>query len=266
MPLPYALAQFALAFVNGIAPAKAETFNSRLKQWQKMGFPDGVNVGRGVKAEYGARQVFQLLFMLKLMRVGLTPQRAQEVVRSAWPRLQDAIVETATCIANEAEHLHYCLIQLNALSELSEPPSEHMHVFADVFTSDEIADSFLSFDPDEEIDEETKLKSQMNDYYVKNRLANAISIEIDSMLILLWAAFDAAGVRQDVFAVEMLEWYNERNARGRAPIDAPEFDKGVAARSVRDFQTSLDAVEMARQMLSLVQAQIRADNDSDPQA
>lgn len=259
MPLSYAQASFALAFVAGIAPAKAETFGSRLKQWQKMGFPEGINVGRGVKAEYGARQIYQLMFMLKLMRVGLTPQRAQRVVIDAWPRLQDAIIETASCIAIQAEHIHYCLIQLNALSDLGEGDGDHMHIFADVFTSEEIGGSFLPCDNSNASEDEV-LAAKMNDFYVKNRLAISISVEVDSMLILLWSAFEVSGVPLDIFADEMRDWYDERSARGRAAIESEYFDKDLAARSLAQFNTSFNATSAARKMLSKVP------RDSNPQA
>lgn len=241
MSLTFAQAQFALAFVNDIDPARADAFEARLKQWQKMGFPEGVNVGRGQRAAYGATQVHQLLFMLKLLQVGLTPERAQKVVLSGWEAFKDAITETLLCMANGEEHLHYCLIQLDAMSELKKGNADHMHIFVDTFTSDEMVDAFLTDDEflswREEAglsDEDAPLRQhQYISYLTKNRLATCICIEVDSLLLLLWVALKPMGLTPAVFATEIAEWERVRRARGRVPqAEQAHFETKMQAESV----------------------------------
>lgn len=263
MPLSFAQANFALAFVTGVSMEKAGSFEARIKQWQKMGFPEGVNVGRGVKASYGATQIFQLLIMLKLLRVGLTPQRAQQVVISGWPKLKDAVVETLSCMANGSEHLHYCLIQLDALSELTSPDTDHMHVYVDLFTSDDIGLAFTVYEEEDEASPDDVLIQQYYDLFVKNRLAVSISLEMDSLLILLWSALEACGSTPEVFADELAIWYEEREARGRSQQNSDHFDLSHAARSVARHQSKLNAVSAARLALSKVPGD---SHDQHPQA
>lgn len=255
MSLTFAQAHFALSFVSQIAPSRADAFEARLKQWQKMGFPEGINVGRGVRASYGATQVYQLLFMLKLLHVGLTPERAQRVVLAGWTSIKDAIAETVVDIANRETRLHYSLIQLDALSELKEPPADHMHVFVDTFTSEEVQDAFMS---NEEYRswleqaghkaDDTELRQQEYiSFLTKNRLATCICIEIDSLLILLWAAFGAMRVSPDVFSDEISEWVVERHRRGRAEQQAAgRYDNSLPNSSINRATQTLDVIEAAR--------------------
>lgn len=263
MPLTFAQAQFALAFVSQISPKRADAFEARLKQWQKMGFPEGVNVGRGVRASYGATQVHQLLFMMKLLQVGLTPERAQKVVLSGWPAFKDAIVETILCRANGEDHLHYCLIQLDALSELKDDPSDHMHVFVDMFTSDEIHEAFISDEdfiewqsenaslPDET--DPALRQHQYLSFLTKNRLATSIAIEVDSLLVLLWTGLVPIGLTPEVFASEIADWERERRARGRAEQQAEQhFAKPLISESVADRVTNFDVSAAAWSALAMI--------------
>ncbi len=263
MPLTFAQVQFALGFVSQISAKRADAFESRLKQWQKMGFPEGVNVGRGVRASYGATQVHQLLFMMKLLQVGLTPERAQKVVLSAWPAFKDAIVETIICRANGEDHLHYCLVQLDALTELKDDPADHMHVFVDTFTSDEIHEAFISdgdfkdwLSENSEAVEESEAEFRQHQYIsflTKNRLATSISIEVDSLLILLWTALVPMGLNPEVFSSEIADWERERRARGRAQQQAEEhFAKPLVSESIADRVTNFDVSAAAWSALALV--------------
>jgi len=259
MPLTFAQAQFALGFVAQIAPERVEAFESRLKQWQKMGFPEGVNVGRGTKAAYGATQTFQLLFLLKLLQVGLTPDRAQRVVLAGWEAFKDAIVEATICLANGENHLHYCLIKLDALSDLRLPSADHMHVFVDTFRSDEIDEALIPAGEYENLikhDEERSTPEARADhdylsFITKNRLANCISIEVDSLLILLWIALQPMGLQPDVFASEIADWERERRARGRVEQETSTYyDDDARHGSIAQQASTFDAVQAAKRALS----------------
>lgn len=257
MPLTYAQAEIVLAFVNGISPKRASAFRARLKQWQKAGFPEGINVGKGARAAYGAKQLFQLAFVLKLLQVGLTPERAQRVVLSGWPAIQDGILEAAVCLSNCADHRHYFLVQLDALSDLKEDEADHDHIFVEQFTGDHIAEAFG--EPDGIETDDDRRRYEYFRFWVKNRMALTISIEIDSILILIWAAMEGGGIRPSIFADEIADWYRKRAAQGHAKqneksyFDPDSPEKGSIVERVQNF----DVVTAAREMLADVQEEQR---------
>jgi hypothetical protein len=250
LPLSFAEAQFVVACVAGIAPDKQETFRSRLKQWQKMGFPEGTKVGRGVKADYGAQQVFQLVLLVKLLRIGLTPERAQTLIRTAWPRFMGGFAEALVCMANGEEHLHYFLIQLDALSDLTTPGgSDHLHTFVDVFTDSEM---LMAWDePGEDWTEEERRQQAYSSYLVKNRMAVSISIEIDSLLVWVWSALQARGKGPELFADEFADWVKVcRETEISYQASQEHFDTDLHNQSVALRAEGLDRVAAARAALS----------------
>jgi len=213
MSLKFEEARFVIAFASGVHTEKSGTFTSRIQSWQKLDFPEGTRSGRGVKAEYGAKQIFQLAIMMKLQRLGLTPDRAIKVVKQGWPAFRDGIIETMLCHYNGETHLHYFVVQLDALSDLSDPEADHMHIFVETITEGQLVEAWL--DPDDDWSEEDKNAWRDHAFHIKNRLACAITIEIDSMLMLIWAALSVRKFSPDLFADEFAEW--EASARkGRA--------------------------------------------------
>jgi len=250
LSLTFADAHFVVSMVAGISPEKGETFRSRLKQWQKMGFPQGTKVGRGVKAEYGAAQIFQLVLLVKLLRIGLTPDRAQRVIKSAWTRFMGGITEALICMSNGADHLHYFLVQLDALSELTSPGgADHMHVFVDVFTDTEMLMAWD--DPDEESSDEEKAQQAYSSFLVKNRMAVSISIEIDSLLVLVFAALRPLGKGPEVFASEFADWVRTcRELDYKHQESQEHFDSDLFNQSIALRPSGLDRVASARAALA----------------
>lgn len=64
------------AHMHQVALSKHTAFRGRLQHFQKLGFPEGVNTGRGRPAEYGPEAVASLAFALELTQMGLNPERA----------------------------------------------------------------------------------------------------------------------------------------------------------------------------------------------
>ena len=250
MPLSFSEASFITAMVAGVHPERGETFRSRMKQWQKSGFPDGTRVGKGVKAEYGATQVLQLVMLVKLLRVGLTPDRAQKLILAAWPRIKAGFCETVICMANVEDHLHYFLIQLDALSDLTtEGGSDHMHTFVDVFTDTEMQLVWSEDDPD--ATEEERRQKEFSTFVLRNRMAVSISIEIDSLLVWVFAGLEAMKISPDVFADEFADWITEfRGKDFQAQADQGHFDEDASNMSVPAHGSGVDRVEAARAVLS----------------
>lgn len=250
MPLSFSEASYITAMVAGVHPERGETFRSRMKQWQKSGFPDGTRVGKGVKAEYGATQILQLVMLVKLLRVGLTPDRAQKLILAAWPRIQAGFCETVICMANVEDHLHYFLIQLDALSDLTtEGGSDHMHTFVDVFTDNEMRLVWSKDDP--AATEEEKRQKKFSTFILRNRMAVSISIEIDSLLMWVFAGLEALVISPDVFAEEFAEWITDfRGKDFESQEDQGHFDEDVFNRSVPAEGSGVNRVYAARAVLS----------------
>lgn len=53
---------------------------SRIKQWQRLGVPAGVNVGRGLRVTYGREQVLAMIFMNELTRLGFPAATAKAII------------------------------------------------------------------------------------------------------------------------------------------------------------------------------------------
>lgn len=252
MALSFNQAMFAIGFVAGVHPSRASALEARVKQWQKMGFPDGVNVGRGVRAKYGATQLCQLMLVLKLLTVGLTPERAIEVVRKGWRSFRDAFVEAASCIANRSDHLHYCLVKLDALTDLKDPAADHLHVYVGQATSEGIAEAF--FEADEDWSDEDKKSHASYSLALKNQLAVSIVLEIDSLLVLLWLAVETAGGDLALFEEEFAAWYSERDAEGLQEQSSIEFFLNYHQTSIVQAAGEFDAIAAARKVLRKVSA------------
>ena len=250
MPLTFSQASYITAMVAGVHPERGETFRSRMKQWQKAGFPAGTRVGTGVKAEYGATQVLQLVMLVKLLRVGLTPDRAQKLILATWPRIKAGFCEAVICMANAEDHLHYFLIQLDALSDLTtEGGSDHMHTFVDVFTDTEMRLAWSDDDPD--ATEEEQQQKEFSTFLLRNRMAVSISIEIDSLLVWVFVGLKVMKISPDVFADEFAEWITEfRGADFKAQADQDHFDEDTFNMSVAAHGQGVDRVASARAVLS----------------
>lgn len=66
----------ALAVIHVIGEEKRSAFASRIQHMQKLGFPDGINTGRGRAAKYQAHHAFKIGVALQLSEIGLNPERA----------------------------------------------------------------------------------------------------------------------------------------------------------------------------------------------
>ncbi len=69
-----------LSTMHRIDPAKEVALRARLKHLQRLGFPSGVNTGRGRAARYGPREIIHLLAAFELLQLGMTPERAAEIL------------------------------------------------------------------------------------------------------------------------------------------------------------------------------------------
>lgn len=209
MALTFSQVADILMLANNIPEERRGTFVSRLKQWQKMGFPTGVKgVGRGVKVSYGADQLYQLALHMRLLVLGLTPERAQRMICSAWDRLADAIVVTALRRANEEGDYLYLLFQYDALTELKDPAADHDHVFVFVAHDHWIVDTLGGV---ENLPKETRELRYGESFeqlqlVVRNMMVNTVVLEIDSIVSRIWMAMTKLGIPADTLQDDMQAW------------------------------------------------------------
>ena len=90
MELSYRQLEGILAAYLAVHPDKLSTFRSRMKQLQRLEFPPGVNIGRGVRMTYSAEHLLQLAVAFEVIGAGLAAKVATETVAQYWDRFQAA--------------------------------------------------------------------------------------------------------------------------------------------------------------------------------
>jgi hypothetical protein len=70
-----------LADINGIPSYQRTAFQARLKNFHRLGFPEGIGKGRGKAVVYGPRELVLMALAVELTQLGLTPERVIEVIR-----------------------------------------------------------------------------------------------------------------------------------------------------------------------------------------
>lgn len=255
--LTFGQVEAILATMEGVHDDRRGALQSRLKQWQKMGFPEGVNVGRGVRATYGADQLFQLVYMVELLRVGLTPDRAIETVTAAWDTIRSGIIETVHCLAGGSDHLHYITLQIDSLTSLQEPGADHMHIYAQLLIDKHLGmAAFLGYG--DSLPEAEQVSYREFRLRTLNKLAGAIILETDSLVVRVWASMAALGIEPSVFKDDFLGWrvaLAEKAAAPPLPLltrDPPEKSVPVAE---DDDAEALDAGDYARSVLGYASAE-----------
>lgn len=240
--------------VNGIHADRQSAFESRLKQWQKMGFPDGVNVGKGTRASYGAKQVYQLAICLALLEIGMTPERAHEVVRLGWKEFALGIVEATECIANQEGHDHYWFIKYDALTDLKEASPSHNHVSVISARGDHISFALADDDPEIEWSEDELMAIQQTRWWFLNDMARCVILEVDSLLARIWFAMAEIDVEPATFRDEIRIWRETAHAdmakrRDDASLQKRNAVKQVALNSLQGLADKYPPDEIARSML-----------------
>lgn len=75
--LTYGQIEALVGELHGIAPRRMSALRARLKHFKRLGFPPGVNTGRGRPAEYGPGQIVNVLFAFQLLELGFAPERSK---------------------------------------------------------------------------------------------------------------------------------------------------------------------------------------------
>ncbi|VVT18087.1 hypothetical protein [Erythrobacter sp. EC-HK427] len=77
-----------LASVHGIDQSKRTAFQSRLKNFHRLGYPVGFHAVKGKAATYTPLQIIEMALAVEMTQLGLPPERASWVLaRNRWPIL-----------------------------------------------------------------------------------------------------------------------------------------------------------------------------------
>jgi len=257
LPLTFAQAQVIVAMSAGIVTEKIGSLTSRMKQWQKMGFPEGTRgVGKGAKAEYGAAQIFQLLLMVRLLRLGATPDRAKRIIETGWDAFRHGIVHTLISQANADGERHYYLIQMDALSDLTTPGADHEHIFVEIVTNEELRTAWREAVPDTSADQ--RERAEYSSFVVRNRLSGAIIVEVDSLIYWVWACLKPMGIAPSVFAEEFKSWHADLCVGGHLNQPDEERFYSLSNRSAVEHDVAkIDLSAMSQDALVLIPDEYR---------
>lgn len=88
MALGLAQVEAALAGLHDVSAEKRRAFQGRVKHLQKLGFPAGINTGKGKRAEYTLEACCKLIAAFELMQFGAMPAAAIGIVESNWSFLK----------------------------------------------------------------------------------------------------------------------------------------------------------------------------------
>lgn len=88
--------------LHALPRSRAIATESRIKNFSRLGFPNGPRVGSGERADYGADQIVQLLVGFELLRHRLPPAVIVEVVRTEWPAIAAAFATAARSLDDPA--------------------------------------------------------------------------------------------------------------------------------------------------------------------
>ncbi len=93
MDFSFSQIEATLAGLHRIAPAHRTAFASRIKNYQRQGFPPGTQTGKGRAASYNIGHLLQLAFVFEFNQLGLLPERASNTVTANLETINYAITE-----------------------------------------------------------------------------------------------------------------------------------------------------------------------------
>lgn len=242
--LSFGQLEACLAHIQQVSDDKRYTFQSRLKQWQKMGFPAGTKVGKGTKVKYTFQHLCQIVLMMQMMRLGLTPERSIHMVNSGWPRFREGLLDAIDHMARVQPQITYAFVHVNALAELSWDATPWKDtVTVDIITDEELSGLWLGineterWDDSEAIAAEDKKRGYSSEAWVELvRMSLADTIVVEMNLIVMTCLFAIEQVVQmdpQSFAPEIAGWRKEQK-NWRRSAEAKAIDAGHMLTLKRD--------------------------------
>ncbi|WP_417594015.1 hypothetical protein [Parasphingorhabdus sp.] len=110
-----------LSHKHNIASASLTAFRGRIKHMQRLGFPSGVNTGKGRPACYTWRELLLIGLAFEYLEIGSTPDRSIAEIIKIENMLLDGLARVVLAAeqADEIEHgNHFLFAELSALLTL----------------------------------------------------------------------------------------------------------------------------------------------------
>ncbi|GBH29689.1 hypothetical protein [Sphingobium xenophagum] len=121
-PLTFAQVASILEFVHAIHAQHSDAFRARLKHLQRLGFPSGINTGKGKAAEYNWREIIMLAVALQLIELGLAPEKAKLICADNEFGILRAFAKTI--LAPDADDYYFLLIYSSSFDHLRSEEEE----------------------------------------------------------------------------------------------------------------------------------------------
>lgn len=83
MELSYGDIELLLRCMHQVHEDKRIALVGRIKHFQRLGWPEGTNVGKGSRVKYNTRQTLSLVAAFELVQCGLPPERAIYLLKSS---------------------------------------------------------------------------------------------------------------------------------------------------------------------------------------
>jgi len=87
----FAMVETVLAHIHDIEIEHRSAFANRIKHMQRLGYPTGINTGRGIAATYKAHHLFLLGLTLELAQVGLATDSAIPLLKENSDSIRSAL-------------------------------------------------------------------------------------------------------------------------------------------------------------------------------
>ncbi len=128
------------AAVFHVVGAKRATFVARLQQLQKLGIPQGAQVGRGAKVAYTPIQMAEMLLALDMINAGTTPALALKALRGGFHGVEAQslcnIAEQERPLSKDGRYLHIFLGGLQYLTVEDPTQDGPQHGYAMLLADD----------------------------------------------------------------------------------------------------------------------------------
>lgn len=116
--LSFASVEHTLARGMGVLADDLPKFRARIKQLQRLGFPEGVNVGRGVRMPYELVHLIQLAVAFELLDCGLPAKFVTESVARGWDRISYGVWAAVSHRVGSTDRV-YLACRFNAVKDVS---------------------------------------------------------------------------------------------------------------------------------------------------
>jgi len=108
-----------LAYKHEIDDSNKTAFRGRIQHMQRLGFPAGVNTGKGKPAYYGWRELLLLALAFEYLEIGSTPDRCVAEIVKFEDRLLDGLAIVVSADSSDDMDKLHCFLRAELSSLLT---------------------------------------------------------------------------------------------------------------------------------------------------